>query len=48
MEWHIALGERVIRVAVQVRDQAIALAAHIDLPDVAGVLRRLAQGLLGS
>lgn len=46
MEWHIALGEAVIRVAVQLREAAIDLVATADLSAVAGGVRRLVAGLL--
>ena len=47
MEWHIVLGEVVIRAAVRIRDQAIEAMAAVDLSAVAGAAQRLGAGLLG-
>ena len=48
MEWHIVLGEVVIRVAVRIRDQAIEAMAAVDLSAVADGARALVAGMLGS
>lgn len=48
MEWHIVLGEVVIRAAVRIRDQAIEAMAAVDLSALADAARRLGAGLLGS
>ena len=48
MEWHIVLGEVVIRAVVRIRDQAIEAMAAVDLSAVGDVARRLGAVLLGS
>lgn len=48
MEWHIVLGEVVIRAAVRIRDQAIEAMAAVDLSAVAASARALVAGMLGS
>lgn len=48
MEWHIVLGEVVIRAAVRIRDQAIEAMAAVDLSAVADGARALVAGMLGS
>jgi hypothetical protein len=47
MEWHIVLGEVVIRAVVRIREAAIEAMAVVDLSHVADVLRGALQGLPG-
>lgn len=47
MEWHIVLGEVVIRAVVRIHEAAIEAMAVVDLSRVADVLRGALQGLPG-
>lgn len=47
MEWHIVLGEVVIRAVVRIREQAIEAMAAVDLSAVGAGARRLAEAMLG-
>lgn len=48
MEWHIVLGEVVIRAVVRIREQAIEAMAAVDQSAVGAGARRLAEVMLGS
>ena len=48
MEWHIVLGEVVIRAVVRIREQAIEAMAAVDLSAVGAGARRLVEAMLGS
>ena len=47
MEWHIVLGEVVIRAVVRIREQAIEAMAAVDLSALVAAGQRLGAGLLG-